>query len=99
MSAQQGFHNITDMADNRLDELRKKLESIHSWPSVYMFKFIVPAEKEGDVLSLFPRNETSSKSSKNGRYVSVTAEVMIGSTDQVIEVYEKAYQIEALIAL
>ena len=87
------------MPDIDLRELRERLDNVHSWPSVYMFKFIVPAEKEEEVLVLFPRNETTSKPSKNGKYVSVTAEVMIGTTDQVIDIYSQAQAIEGLIAL
>ena len=87
------------MAEKDLSALREKLDSVYSWPAVYMFKFIVPTEMEGKVIDLFPRNETTSKSSRNGKYKSVTAEVMIGSTDQVIEIYEKAFLIKGMISL
>jgi len=87
------------MSSDNFEEFRKKLEAIHSWPALYMFKFIVPADVEKDVTLLFPKNEVTLKSSKTGKYVSLTAEIMIGSTDQIIEIYKKSQVIEGLIAL
>jgi len=87
------------MSTDNFEEFRKKLEANHSWPALYMFKFIVPADVEKDVTLLFPKNEVTLKSSKTGKYVSLTAEIMIGSTDQIIEIYKKSQVIEGLIAL
>ena len=39
------------------------------------------------------------KSSKTGKYISLTAEIMIGSSDQVVAIYKKAHIIEGLITL
>ncbi len=80
-------------------DFREKLERSHSWPALYMFKFIVSSDKEKEITSLFPKNEVKLKSSKTGKYISLTAEVMIGSSDQIIEIYKKAHTIEGLIAL
>ena len=78
---------------------REKLESSYAWPSLYMFKFIVPSGKVDEVIALFPKHDVSQKPSKNGNYISVTAEIMAGSTDQVVVIYERAAEIEGLIAL
>jgi len=88
-----------DMSTDNFEGFRQKLEANHLWPSLYMFKFIVPSDMEKDVTLLFPKNKVTLKSSKTGKYVSLTAEVMIGSTDQIIEIYKKAHNIEGLIAL
>jgi len=87
------------MPDADHSTFRENLEKSHQWPSLYMFKFIVPQGKEQDVKRLFPKNVLTEKPSRKGKYVSITAKVMIASTDHVIEIYEKANEIEGLIAL
>jgi putative lipoic acid-binding regulatory protein len=87
------------MKDQKIDEFKEKLEKSYSWPSLYMFKFIVPAGKEQEVRKLFPKNEVVQKPSKNGKYISLTTEIMAGSTDQIISIYLQANRIEGLIAL
>ena len=82
-----------------IDTFRAKLDQHYRWPSLYMFKFIVPAGKEAEVKKLFPLHTTSEKSSREGKYTSVTVQIMAPSSDTVIEVYQKAAAIEGLIAL
>jgi uncharacterized protein len=82
-----------------LDSFRAKLDQHYAWPSLYIFKFIVPAGKENDVKKLFPNHNTSEKPSKNGNYISVTVQMMMPSSDSVIKVYVDASAIEGLIAL
>ena len=91
----QGF----EKSDSDHSSFREKLEMIHQWPSLYMFKFIVPKGKEDEVKLLFPKNIVSLKSSRTGKYISVTAKVMAASSDQVINIYEMANEIDGLIAL
>jgi uncharacterized protein len=87
------------MDNSRVDSFRQKLDQHYAWPSLYMFKFIVPSGKEQEVKDLFPRHQTSQKLSKNGNYVSITIEVMMPSTDSVIAIYEKASAIEGIVSL
>lgn len=87
-----------DMAKSH-QSFRDKLENEHTWPSLYRFKFIVPKDKEKELLTHFPSMDFSSKSSSGGKYMSFTAEILINSTDQVIQVYERANKIDGLIAL
>ena len=87
------------MPDSDHSGFKEKLDRVHQWPSLYMFKFIVPGEKEAEVKQLFPKNVVTTRPSKNGKYVSVTAKVMVASPDQVVKIYEQAADIEGLIAL
>ena len=83
-----------------LNSFREKLDKFYAWPSLYTFKLILPAGKEGDLKDLFPLHTTSIvKSSETGKYVSITYQMMMPSSDSVIEVYQKASVIEGLIAL
>lgn len=82
--------------------LKEKLNKYHSWPSVYMFKFIVPDDprKLDQVQKLFTREaEVSYKTSKNGSFISVTGKELMLSADEIIRVYKKAEAIKDLISL
>ncbi len=82
-----------------VESFRKKLDSLHAWPSLYMFKFIVPSGKEKEVYALFPNNALKTKKSSKGNYVSVTAQVMMPSSEQVVQKYQEAHKIEGVLAL
>ena len=64
-----------------------------------MFKFIVPIVGKKQVLNLFEGVEVSSRESKTKKYVSVTATVIIQTSEEVLAVYDKAYRIEGIMAL
>lgn len=87
------------MDQGQINSFREKLDQHYAWPSLYIFKFIVPAGKEGDVKKLFPLHNTVEKQSKNGNYVSVTVQMMMPSSNAVIQAYISASSIEGLIAL
>lgn len=76
-----------------------KLDQHYAWPSLYIFKFIVPKGKEDELKKLFPQHSTSEKQSKNGNYHSITIQMMMPSSQSVIEIYRQAATIEGLIAL
>jgi putative lipoic acid-binding regulatory protein len=81
------------------DSLRKKIDEQYTWPSLYMFKFIVPQLKVDEVKRIFPKHEVQTKPSSKGTYVSVTAKVMANSTEEIIMIYQKAQAIEGIISL
>lgn len=82
--------------------LREQLSGSSSWPSVYMFKFIAPAENRIFALlhELFPHQaEFTSRHSAGGKYVSITVKEVMMNVDEVIERYQKASAIEGVIVL
>ena len=87
------------MDENWINSFREKLDQHYTWPSLYVFKFIVPAGKEDEVKQLFPFHATFEKSSKQGNYKSVTAEMMMPSGDAVLSIYIQASKIEGIVAL
>ena len=64
-----------------------------------MFKFIVPLEKTGELTAFFAERPFTTRSSKNGKYVSFTAELEMQSSEEVIALYREAGKIEGIIAL
>tara|TARA_A100000171_G_scaffold52946_1_gene74478 strand:+ start:2194 stop:2457 length:264 start_codon:yes stop_codon:yes gene_type:complete len=81
------------------ENFKEKLESTLNFPALYMFKFIVEEEKQNEVKKLFPGHDLKAKASSKGKYVSITAQVMMPSSDAIIEVYLEAAKIEGIIAL
>lgn len=91
------------MEDSKLLSLKAALEQVHEWPSMYLFKFIVPSEnqKVAQLEALF-NSETAEirlRQSKNGKYTSVSAREVMTSSDEIIALYEEAYKIEGVISL
>ena len=87
--------------DGIFDGLKEQLEELE-WPSVYLFKFIVPNESSlvARTTALFDDGtDLSYHPSKNGKFVSVSARELMLSPDAVIQRYEEASKIEGLIAL
>jgi len=82
-----------------LMSFREKLDQQHAWPTLYIFKFIVPKGKEQEVKSLFPGHTTSDRPSRQGNYTSLSLEIMMPSSDAVIGIYEKASHIEGIVTL
>jgi len=48
---------------------------------------------------LFPLHTPTEKASKQGNYTGITMQMMMPSSDAVIDVYVKASQIEGIVAL
>ncbi len=85
--------------DESRDEFKERLDQEHQWPTWYLFKFIVPSHTEAAVSKLFPVEAVSVKASSKGKYRSVSAKLMMNSSEDVMRIYEKAYQIEGVLAL
>jgi hypothetical protein len=67
-----------------------------------MFKFIAPSDNRIFALlhDLFPSHaEFTSRSSKGGKFVSLTVKEVMLSVDEVIEKYKKASEIDGVIVL
>ncbi|MFD2035107.1 DUF493 domain-containing protein [Belliella marina] len=81
------------------EAFKEKLEAQMTFPALYMFKFIVLAGQEHEVAALLPNNDMELKNSSQGKYVSVTIRAMMGSSEAVLDVYDRASKIEGVIAL
>jgi uncharacterized protein len=87
------------MDEKWIQNFREKLDQHHSWPSLYIFKFIVPKGKEEEVKKLFPNHTVTEKLSRQGNYTSLTVQVMAPSSKSVIDIYLQASLIEGIVAL
>jgi hypothetical protein len=81
------------------NNFKEKLEGEHAFPCIYLFKFIVPTANKQELQLILPKGEVSYKKSKGDKYVSVSVKALINTSDEIISVYERAYQIEGIISL
>ncbi len=87
------------MDEDRTQSFKEQLDKTHAWPVLYMFKFVVPSGKEAEVRALFPKHTPTERASKTGKYTSITIQMMMPSSDAVIEVYKTVATIEGIIPL
>jgi putative lipoic acid-binding regulatory protein len=84
------------------DKLRALLNEQESWPTVYMFKFIVPADNRtiAIVESKFSDEANITlKASSTGKYYSITVREVMFSVDSIIDKYKEMEGIEGLMAM
>lgn len=88
--------------DDARERLRQRLNEVHQWPSVYMFKFILEpdAPRLERLLALFPaESEVLRKYSNGGRYVSITVKEVMMNAEDILDRYESASAIGGVIVL
>jgi uncharacterized protein len=90
------------MNEDKFNDLRKKLDETQSYPSVYMFKFIMDADNRKIALveNMFSENaEMYTKESDKGKYISITIKEVMMSTEEIIGIYIKASEIKGVMLL
>jgi putative lipoic acid-binding regulatory protein len=86
----------------RREALRQRLNEIHKWPSVFMFKFILPNDPDrlSKLKMIFGESaQFTMKFSEKGRYTSLTVREMMLDADAIFDRYLAASHIEGIIAL
>lgn len=83
--------------------LKDELTNTSIWPSEYLYKFIVPSDKEKIETVEAEFNNMGavikSQKSKTGKYTSISISVQMKNPDHVIEKYKKMSSIEGIISL
>ena len=88
--------------DEQFNKLRELLNKGNSWPMVYMFKFIVPADNQKIALVESKFSDEAvilHKESANGKYFSITVKEVMLNADSIISKYKEMEGIEGLMAL
>ena len=85
------------------DKLKLSLEETTTFPTNYMFKFIIPTDKEKfeQIDNMFNKLGAviRSKTSKNEKFTSLTILVDMNSSDEIIEKYKEVGAVEGVISL
>ena len=85
------------------NRLRSQLEGDTSWPSLYLYKFIIPTSlgKIAEIETIFDGTnaEISARESSKGTYSSLSIKVIMDSPDAVIQKYKEVSKVEGVISL
>ena len=84
---------------SNFDDFKKQLLDHYNFPTIYLFKFIVPSDKSEDFKNLFSDIQFETKHSKTGKYISFSKKQRVNSSNEIIEIYKKAYTIDGIISL
>ena len=87
------------MNEDRWAGLKSTLDRLHDWPGLYTFKFVVPTIQLGRVLEAAADCPFSTRYSKNGRFVSLSATMRMESSEDVVAVYRALEGIPDLMSL
>lgn len=98
---------LNNIMDKKTEEfyirLKEELSSTSTWPSEYLYKFIVPSDlkKVEEVENTFDNMGAVIKTqkSKTGKYTSISINVTMESPEDVVEKYLEVSSIEGIISL
>lgn len=83
--------------------LKEELQSTSVWPSLYLYKFIVPTDEQKVKAVENAFNDMGAviktSQSKTGKFTSVSINVLMKNPDHVIEKYLEVSEIEGIISL
>ena len=83
--------------------LKEELADTSIWPAEYLYKFIVPSDKEkvDKVEGTFNNMGAviKNKKSKTGKYTSISVSVRMKNPDEVIKKYQYLSDIQGIISL
>lgn len=83
--------------------LKKQLKDDTSWPTLYLYKFIVPAslEKIAEIEAIFDGTDAliNTRDSSKGTYTSVSIKVSMESPEAVVQKYLEVSKVEGVISL
>jgi putative lipoic acid-binding regulatory protein len=85
------------------ERLKVELDNSNTWPAEYLYKFIVPTvgnnvervEKAFDCMGAVIKTTKS----KTGKFTSISVDVTMKSSDEVISKYQEVSTIEGIVSL
>lgn len=85
------------------DRLRTELDLNTTWPSIYLYKFIVPSEKE-NILRVEKAFDCmgaviKTTKSKTGKYTSISVDVLMKNSQEIVDKYIELSTIKDIISL
>jgi len=85
------------------ERLKAELDLSNSWPAEYLFKFIVPTTEENiqkveDAFNCMGAVIKTTKS-RTGKFTSVSVDVMVKDSQEIIDKYQELSTIEGIVSL
>lgn len=84
---------------DKQEQFKRVLDECHEWPCPYTYKFILPTENLAQFTTLFSEEIFGTRESKTGKYTSITMELTMGSSEEIMMIYTKVSQIPGLMSL
>jgi len=84
--------------NNKEQKFRALLDEHHIWPTKYTFKFIILSENIYKIKEKIDI-EFEIRKSSNGKYSSISFEVIANSSQEIIDIYNKLKGVDGLISL
>ena len=85
------------------DRLKVELDNSNTWPAIYLFKFIVPTDddKIKRVESAFDCMGAviNTKKSKTGKFTSISIDVTMKDSQEIVDKYLEVSTIEGIVSL
>ncbi len=81
------------------ESFKKLLDEEYNFPCDYNFKFIIKTEFKDKIFKLIPEAKTHEKSSKNGKYTSITLTHFVKNSSEILYIYENASKMDGVISL
>jgi len=80
-------------------EFKNLLNNQYTWPTDYLFKFIVNKEYKEELLEIIGGHKAIEKPSSKGKYISVSLRILMQSAEEVILLYKKASEVKSVMSL
>jgi uncharacterized protein len=90
------------MKHDERERLKALLDTRHSWPGDYLFKFILAATDTAPLdafLKKHPRAKIDRHPSTTGKYISYSVTIHVQGSDEVLDIYAETNRIPGLISL
>ena len=85
------------------DRLKVELDNSNTWPALYLFKFIVPTEKDNiqrvEVAFDCMGAVINTKKSKTGKFTSISVDVTMKDAQEIVDKYLEVSTIEGIVSL
>ena len=85
------------------DRLKVELDLSNTWPAIYLFKFIVPTESDNvkRVESAFDCMGAviNTRQSKTGKFTSISIDVTMKDSQEIVDKYLEVSTIEGIVSL
>lgn len=93
----------TKTPDEFYKRLKEQLQESTTWPSEYLYKFIVPSSAEtiDRIHDIFDNTGAvvELRKSKKGKYTSISVTVNLKNPDEVIKKYKEVGKVDGVISL
>jgi len=81
------------------NSFKNSLDEEYNFPCDYNFKFIILSNSKEKIFNLIPDAKRIERTSKNGKYTSITLTHVVKNSSEILYIYEKASKIKGVISL